>query len=262
MKWMIRCVVLICSVIGGVKAMPVTNAGSGDNVSKVVRYVALGDSIAYGYGLEDREKDSYVGQVSQYLEEEYDYVLTTNFGENGMRSDELLDILTNPQNEKHQKYCATLSYADVVTISIGSNDLLHLIKLDINMEQMIRDGHGKFQKACHSFSKTFPKIINRIRKMNPDVKIYANNIYNPAKGISSFANVYDVSERYINLLNEAFETTANYNLVNVKKLFDKQQKSMINISLKGREIDPHPSKEGHELIGKMVIKQIEKNKDM
>lgn len=238
--------------------MPVKYAGSGDNVSTTIRYVALGDSIAYGYGLEDKEEDSYVGQVRKYLEQKYDYVVATNFGENGMRSDELLDILTNPKNKNYRKYRATLSYADVVTISIGSNDLLHLIKLDFNMEEMIREGAGKFRKACQDFSVNFPKIIKEIRSLNPRVKIYANNIYNPAKGLSSYANVYDVAERYINLLNKAFTTTKEYDLVNIKEAFDKQEKSMINVSLKGREIDPHPSREGHELIGQMVIKMMTK----
>ena len=83
--------------------MPVKFAGSGDNVSSTIRYVALGDSIAYGYGLQDKDEESYVGLVRQYFEERYDYVVTTNFGKNGMRSGELLDILTNPENENYKK---------------------------------------------------------------------------------------------------------------------------------------------------------------
>ncbi len=258
MKWLIRCTGLFCSILGGIRAMPVKFAGSGDNVSSTIRYVALGDSIAYGYGLQDKDEESYVGLVRQYFEERYDYVVTTNFGKNGMRSGELLDILTNPENENYKKYRDTLSYADVVTLSIGSNDLLHLIKLDFNMEEMIREGGAKFRKACSNFASNFPKIIREIRTINPDVKIYANNIYNPAKGLSSYASVYEVAERYINLLNQAFQKAGGYYLVNIKEAFDKEKKSMINISLKGREIDPHPSKEGHELISEMVIKQIAK----
>ena len=126
------------------------------------------------------------------------------------------------------------------------------------MEEMIREGGAKFRKACSNFASNFPKIIREIRTINPDVKIYANNIYNPAKGLSSYASVYEVAERYINLLNQAFQKAGGYYLVNIKEAFDKEKKSMINISLKGREIDPHPSKEGHELISEMVIKQIAK----
>ena len=238
--------------------MPVKMAGSGDNVSTTIRYVALGDSIAYGYGLDNREEDSYVGLVKNYFEETYDYVVTANFGQNGMRSEELLDILTNSENENYRKYRATLSYADVVTLSIGSNDLLHLIRLDFNMGEAIREKAEIFRQACSDFAERFPKIIKEIHRINPHVKIYANNVYNPAKGLSFYAGIYDVAERYINLLNEAFEESDEYCLVDIKKAFDKQEKSMINLSLKGREIDPHPSREGHRLIGQAVIKQMAK----
>lgn len=238
--------------------MPVNQAGSGDNVSTTIRYVALGDSIAYGYGLDNKEEESYVGLVRRYFEKKYDYVVTSNFGQNGMRSEELLDILTNPENENYRKYQATLSYADVVTLSIGSNDLLHLIRLDFNMGEAIREKAENFRQACCDFAERFPKIIKEIHAINPQVKIYANNVYNPAKGLSFYAGIYDVAERYINLLNEAFEKSDEYCLVDIKDVFDKQEKSMINVSLKGREIDPHPSREGHKLIGQAVIKKMTK----
>lgn len=238
--------------------MPVNQAGSGDNVSTTIRYVALGDSIAYGYGLDNKEEESYVGLVRRYFEKKYDYVVTSNFGQNGMRSEELLDILTNPENENYRKYQATLSYADVVTLSIGSNDLLHLIRLDFNMGEAIREKAENFRQACSDFAERFPRIIKEIRGINPQVKIYANNVYNPAKGLSFYAGIYDVAERYINLLNGAFEKSDEYCLVDIKDVFDKQEKSMINVSLKGREIDPHPSREGHKLIGQAVIKKMTK----
>lgn len=258
MKWIIRCAVVIVSIIGGVKSMPVIQVSSGDNVTTTIRYVALGDSIAYGYGLENREEDCYVGKICQYLESQYDSVMLTNFGENGMRSDELLDVLTNPKNEMYNKYRATLLYADVVTISIGSNDLLHFIKFDFNMEETIRKGEKKFRQACVDFQKNFPKIIKEIRNINPHVQIYANNIYNPARGIAFYTNVYDVAEEYINYLNVAFDKADGYYLVDIKKAFDDSEKSMINVSLNGREIDPHPSKEGHYLIGQLVNNKIKK----
>lgn len=53
------------------------------------------------------------------------------------------------------------------------------------MEEMIKRDAHKFDEACVQFAKTFPKIIREIRAVNPDVKIYADNIYNPAKGIDA-----------------------------------------------------------------------------
>lgn len=258
MKWMVRIGVVLFALFCGFKAVPEERVESGDSTSTTIRYVALGDSIAYGYGLEDREEQSYVSLIRKYLEKKYDYVVETNFGSNGMRSEDLLEILTNPEHEYYRKYRASLKYADVVTLSIGSNDLLHLVKLDLNMEELIENGKQMFDEACQGFEENFPKIIEEIRRLNPDVKIYADNIYNPAKGLTAFGDVYDVAERYISRMNECFYDSEDYQLVDIKAGFDKSKNSMINVSWKGREIDPHPSVEGHRKIAEMVIKAMER----
>lgn len=144
MKWMVRIGVVIFALFCGFKAIPEERVESGDSTSTTIRYVALGDSIAYGYGLEDREEQSYVSLVRKHLEKSYDYVIETNFGSNGMQSGDLLEILTNPEHEYYRQYRASLKYADVVTLSIGSNDLLHLVKLDFNMDEMIKNGKKMF----------------------------------------------------------------------------------------------------------------------
>ena len=259
MRWkMVRIGVVLFALYCGFKAVPVERASSGDITSTSIRYVALGDSIAYGYGLEDREEQSYVSLIRKHLEKQYDSVFVSNFGSNGMRSEELLDILINPENEFYAKYRATIKHADIVTISIGSNDLLHLIKLDMNIESLIENGAEMFDKACRGFQKNFPKIIREIRKINPNVKIYADNIYNPAKGLAAFDDVYDVAEYYISLMNHCFYESEDYRLVDVKGCFDQEKDSMVNVSWKGREIDPHPSEEGHQKIAGMVIKEMER----
>lgn len=258
MKWMVRFGVVCLALFCGFKAIPEETVGSGDLVSSTLRYVALGDSIAYGYGLKDREEQSYVSLVRKHLEKQYDYVITSNFGTNGMRSDGLLEILTNPEDKQYKKYRATLQYADVVTVSIGSNDLLHLVKLDLNMESLIENGQEMFQEACEEFQRNFPQIIKEIRKINPTARIYADNIYNPAKGLSSFGSIYDVAEHYISLMNQCFYQSDEYCLVDIKAGFDDTESSLINVSWKGREIDPHPSAKGHERIAELVIKEMER----
>ena len=160
--------------------------------------------------------------------------------------------------KEYKKYRATIKHADFVTISIGSNDLLHLIQLDLNMEEMIKRDAHKFDEACVQFAKTFPKIIREIRAVNPDVKIYADNIYNPAKGIDAFSQVYSVADVYINRMNRGFYPSDEYVLVDIKKCFDGEKESMVNLSFKGREIDPHPSEKGHKKIAQMVIKAMER----
>ena len=68
MKWIIRIGVIMFAVFCGIKAVPEEKASSGDITSTSIRYVALGDSIAYGYGLSDRKEQSYVEFLLRILE--------------------------------------------------------------------------------------------------------------------------------------------------------------------------------------------------
>ena len=67
MKWIIRIGVIMFAVFCGIKAVPEEKASSGDITSTSIRYVALGDSIAYGYGLSDRKEQSYVELIRKNL---------------------------------------------------------------------------------------------------------------------------------------------------------------------------------------------------
>lgn len=256
MKWWIRTGVLLLGMTIGFCKMPVIKVGSGDRVSRSIRYVALGDSIASGYGLSVPETDSYVGLVGSYLEENYDYVFKANLGTNGLRSDQLLDILTDPENEKYKKYHATLENADIVTLSIGSNDLLHLVSLNRDLQDYIEEGDQMFREACREFDDHFPKIIQEIHKISPNAEIYANNVYNPCGDISGFGNIYDLTEHYVELLNKSFSEPEEYTLVDIKEEFDESEESLLNMAISGKELDPHPNKEGHAKIGSKVIQAI------
>lgn len=262
MKWWIRTGVLFFCIIMAFYRMPVCKVSSGDKGSDSVRYVALGDSIAYGYGLSDREKDSYVGQVGKYLGKKYDYVFEENFGTNGLRSEQLLDILTNPKNDQYNKYRATLQNADIVTLSIGSNDLLHLVRLDMDLKEYIEKGDRMFRQACEKFAANFPKIIRAIHSIAPKAKIYANNVYNPCGDLSGFEKIYQLAERYIELLNESFLSNSGFVLVDIKDRFDIVEESLLNMTISGRDIDPHPNKKGHKEIGNMVIQAIKRSSQL
>ncbi len=113
--------------------IPFHVTGSGEYEHKVVNYVALGDSIAGGYGLDDAEEESYVGRIAAAMEKRYGAVRVTNFGKNGLRSEQLLEILTDPANKQHDAYMAAIRKADLITLSIGSNDLLQYISRDMDL---------------------------------------------------------------------------------------------------------------------------------
>lgn len=258
MRWFLRVSGLVlCLVIGWCRT-PVLKISSGDREGQHIRYVALGDSIAYGYGLRNRERDGYVGQINQYLESCYDSVFCCNLGTNGLESKDLLERLTDEENSWYHKYRATLQGADIVTVSIGSNDLLHLLKLDGDVSQYLKNGGARFQQACEDFQTTFPKIIQAVHEIAPRAEIYVDNVYNPCRTLSQFRSVYETADHYISQLNSAFTDQQEYVLVDVKRIFDTSEEKLLNVTLNGGKVDPHPNADGHHRIADAVIQEIKK----
>ncbi len=82
-----------------------------------INYVALGDSIT-------NADNSYVNQVSSYLKNRYGKCKTSNLAVDAWKSKDLLDALTNPANSRYSNYRAKIKDADIITLDIGSNDVL------------------------------------------------------------------------------------------------------------------------------------------
>lgn len=186
--------------------MPGTEIESGDYEHKIIHYVALGDSIAKGYGLEDVDRESYVGRIAQALEEQYGAVRLTNFGKNGLRSEQLLEILTDEDHEQHKKYMEEIERADLITLSIGSNDLLQYLSVDMDLEEFEAHGDEIFTKACERFWQNIPQIIDVIHSHAPQAQLFVNNIYNPCNDVSFdlSAQLDAMAEKYIVKMNEGF----------------------------------------------------------
>lgn len=168
-------------------------------------YVALGDSICRGYGLSDIENESYPSLLAK--DWGMDYI---NYGVDGLKSAELLQEINNGSYN--------IANADVITVSIGSNDLLSPlidiiantlgVTVDENVAQNIAaklsadyeqnptklmasiaeikeqlNNNGELNKICEDFGANLSDIITAIRAQNSDCKIYVTNIYNPYYGV-------------------------------------------------------------------------------
>lgn len=279
MKSIVRGLLAAGLVIAALSKGKMTQPGTYEH--KVVNYVALGDSIAKGYGLEDVEKESYVGRVAGALERRYGAVRVENFGKNGLRSDELLEILINPEHEQHDEYMKAISDADIITLSIGSNDLLRYLSVNTDFEEFKKNGDRLFTEACEKFSENIPKIIDVISKQAPNAQLFVNNIYNPCNDISFHIpeeivkNLDEMAETYIVQINQGFYTervqsvfnqknkgrrSEEYVLVDVKSAFESSDEKLLNMLIRWGDIDPHPNKEGHRVIAELIIPKISLNK--
>lgn len=108
-----------------------------------IYYTAFGDSIAAGFGLPGYEagilhsaKTSYRERVAEKLEAQYpnDTILTDSLAIDGLNSTQLLEYLTNPESEQYEKFRKAIQKSDMITLSIGSNDILGLFLEEVAKE--------------------------------------------------------------------------------------------------------------------------------
>lgn len=256
-----------------------------ESKNDIINYVALGDSIAAGYGLADDE-NNYVDLIGEDLG-----ARTTNLAVSGMTSIELMEMLSSGE------YDDVISQADVITISIGSNDLLQpfinrVIKAfgiedvgDINntviseLKRKYKDdpftlipviaelnsqivNNEELYAICKNFEiNIFPQIITLIKEKNENAQIIVNNIYNPYYNVSIYG-IYDlgkIADSYIDRINLAFIDSINYHCIDIYDVFREEGLTNSNIdfwNLESLNFDPHPNKDGHMMIFSAINSKI------
>ncbi|HEX3078792.1 MAG TPA: Ig-like domain-containing protein [Lachnospiraceae bacterium] len=221
---------------------------------KNVEYLALGDSVGTGYGLATPEVSSYVSLVGNAIQAN----TTSNLAVNGLDSTQLLSALTAATDST--PYYEEIQNAKVITLTIGSNDLLKpfmgIISKTFNCDLANLSGYistmlngdfssklelaGKLQNlekelqnnttlnsSIATFTTNFPLIINRIKAINPGAEIYVMNAYNPYKNIAFsyegvvLADLGSITDTYIKSLNKVYSGNVNgYTLIDTYSIFE------------------------------------------
>ena len=170
-------------------------------------YVALGDSITTGYGLSNVGTESFPALVA-----EENTLALTNLAKDGATSAGLLEVVQDTNN------AAILSSADVITITIGGNDLMDALYGYIADEYNdknnpdppitasdVKDnilqyfefaetvlpnfvGSATAKTAMQTLGSNLATAIKTIKDNNPDVQIIVATQYNPYKQAASTAN--------------------------------------------------------------------------
>lgn len=214
--------------------------------------LALGDSIALGYGLEDKEQEAYGAVLAKKAGAKF-----TNEGINGLRSEDLIGRL------EAGEYDEQIKDADIILLSIGSNDVLkncviqaagavgihteykqiypelkaRYLEHPAEMTEMLADLRKVKQELrenqevldiCDQFEGKFEQIIRMIKEKNPYVVIYADNVYNPYVAVNytygpiEVLNLSELTETYIRRINEAFHSSSKeYTVINAYSIFQK-----------------------------------------
>jgi len=203
-------------------------------------YVALGDSITYGTSLLDYTNSRFSSLLANNLR-----INTENYGIDGMTSEWLLSDLNKG------KHSSKIKQADLITLSIGSNDLLiafykavaSAYGLEFYDNNVIDEAKEKFlvaslsekydmikklynevsspkmktniDKAYKNYEKNFSRVIKYLKKENPTATIVAVEYYNPYHTLS-IPFFDETSEKINKYLDTYVEKLNNYLYKNQK----------------------------------------------
>ena len=135
-----------------------------------IQLVAIGDSLTKGVG-DETNRGGYVPLVANQLQESFELlsIETKNYGVSGNRTNQVLKRIKN--EEEIQKNLAT---ADIITLSVGGNDLMKVIQNNIFGLTV-----KTFEKPGKTYQKNLSEVITEIRAFNQTAPIYLLGIYNP-----------------------------------------------------------------------------------
>ena len=218
------------------------------NLDKKVYYLNLGDSLATGEGAYGKKIKGYSDYVKDYLKQKDLLELYVNdYATNGYRTTDLINIIQDNKKIKNYKKEITIQNslikADLVTLSIGANDILNKISTQNNLDYNI------IYNYIDDLSKDLDKLLKLIRQYCKE-DIIMIGYYNPYPYLNN-QKVNDI----FNYLNKKYkETCNNYNVtyIELDNLFKENPNFLPN------ENNIHPSEEGYKAISGEIIGAINK----
>lgn len=204
--------------------------------------VALGDSITYGWNLDDTNGNTTQSKKAfPNLIGNGSYVVSENISGGGWTSGKLLTEISKPEN------FPAIKNADVITLNIGSNDYLQN-----ELIQKLRNGQPvdptqlpiAIVQVTKLLSQNLVGIIGTIRTLNTDAPIVIYNIYNPFWDTN--AALYPLGEQLLPIANSAIQQIAassNSLLADSYNAFKGKQSEYI---FPGGDI--HPNEAGHQVL--------------
>ncbi|KLI76454.1 MULTISPECIES: SGNH/GDSL hydrolase family protein [Lacticaseibacillus] len=136
---------------------------------KQIQLTAVGDSLTYGVG-DATNNGGYVGLTKSDLEATGQYQVTTkNYGVSGDTSTQILNRIN-----KQAKIRTDLKRANIITMTAGGNDLMHVLQ-----KHFLTLSEKQITAGSTAFQKRLTTLLTTIRKENPSAPIYVFGIYNP-----------------------------------------------------------------------------------
>lgn len=150
---------------------PTSTTKKDPDLKEVIHYVAIGDSLTEGIG-DTTNSGGFVPIAAQAISDQFQLngIEVDNFGKSGDRSDQILKRI-----KKNEEIQEALETADIISITVGGNDLMKALKVDILNNVTVE----MFNKPMQTYQKQLQNIFTEIRAYNQDASIYVLGIYNP-----------------------------------------------------------------------------------
>ncbi len=254
--------VMACAAVMGM--LPVMQASAEDAKQLLV----LGDSISAGYAVEEGQYGYY-----DYLTQCEGYEMT-NLAVSGYLTTDLLALMAEEDTQ------AAIAAADVISISIGANDLMQpflkylgsvmnegetyqelfsRLNAEGSLVSHVSKLSGYVRPYINTAKTNVAEIEAQILALNPDVTLVMQTIYNPVEYDTAeiegtdYASSYNLLNNYVrnstNMINDAIRGLENALIAEVSLAFEGAGWIYIRV----REQDVHPSQLGHALIGATVL---------
>jgi lysophospholipase L1-like esterase len=206
-----------------------------------LQYIAIGDSLTAGLGASEVEYlriGAFVPSFVKYLrEDEKETVYVENHGIPGLTSTGLLTSIASSQGLQQ-----VIKESDLITVTIGGNDLL----------QLIRDNETSLQAAKEKLGDLageMNEIHSTLRSQNKSSAIFYVGLYNPYPEQHQY---HDIAKIIIPMYNAHLQSLTDENtfFVNPYDSFIGYETAYTHIE----KNDIHPTDKGYEKITSALIK--------
>lgn len=139
---------------------------------KSFSYTAVGDSLTEGVG-DLTNQGGFVPLLSKKIENKYNVSVTAqNFGHAGDTSSQEYNKI-----KKSSQIQTALKKADFITITVGGNDVVKVIRE--NTAHLSTLTVKDFKKPAKAYQKQLAEMFDLIRSYNKTAHIYVIGVYNP-----------------------------------------------------------------------------------
>lgn len=207
-------------------------------------YLSIGDDLAKGHTPFDTYNISYTDILYDYLKIHHkNATLDKNFIKEDLRIKDLIEMIKNPNLTSKETLSNALKNADLITLSVGSDELFSKLRSSYNINKTN-------YKYADSMINEIKELLKEIRKIT-NKRIYIIGYYNPIKETEENSSSITTLFNYLNTSFINIEKEYNIKYIRIDEDFRNKIEFLPN------QENAFPSTLGYTFIANKIIKKIE-----